>query len=277
MSKELLRVNFSGGRSSAMMAYIIKNFDKYDKYKKIFMFANTGKELEQTLKFVDQCDKHFGLDLVWVEAKVNPKKGKVTKYKIVDYKTASREGEPFISVIQKYGLPSRLRRHCTRELKIRPMDFYMKEFAIPDFKTAIGIRYDEPKRLRKLPNVIYPLNEFRITEFMVREFWRKMPFDLDLKDYEGNCDLCFLKSTRKKLTILAENPKIADWWLTIENLYCDDKQKILDVYRNRSINDLVEMAKNFDNLVIDSYESGKLQPNLFTYKDANDINCFCGI
>lgn len=277
MNREVLRINFSGGRSSAMMAYIIKNHSKYDKYHKVFMFANTGKELEETLKFVDQCDKHFDLNLIWVEAKVNNEKGKVTKHKIVDFETASRKGEPFQDVIHKYGLPSRLRRHCTREMKIRPLDSYMKENYGKDFKIALGIRHDELKRIGNISNIIYPLYENRIDEFMVRKFWDAMPFDLNLKDFQGNCDLCFLKSTRKKLTILNENPEIADWWLSMENLYADEKQEIFDVYRNRSVDDLAEMAQNFDNLVIDAYESGKLQPNLFTYKDADDIDCFCGV
>jgi hypothetical protein len=42
---------------------------------------------------------------------------------------------------------------------------------------------------------------------MVREFFGASRIDLGLKDYEGNCDLCFKKSLKKRLTIIKENPE----------------------------------------------------------------------
>ena len=91
---KLLVCTFSGGRTSAFMGQFLNTYDKYKDYDKVFLFANTGKEKEETLKFIDQCDKQWNLNVVWLEAKINKEKGKGTVYKIVDFKTASRRTRP---------------------------------------------------------------------------------------------------------------------------------------------------------------------------------------
>ena len=64
-----LLVSFSGGETSAYMSkWLIEN--KSDHYEMVFVFANTGEEAEETLQFVDQCDKTWDLNMVWVEALV---------------------------------------------------------------------------------------------------------------------------------------------------------------------------------------------------------------
>ena len=275
MKKNIL-ISFSGGRTSAFMATFIKKLPKYNNCNLLYVFANTGKESEATLKFVDDCDKAFDLGVVWIEADVQPTKGKGTKYKIVDYKTASRNGEPFEAVIKKYGLPSKLYRHCTRDLKEVPIHKYAKEiFGGSNYVTAIGIRADEQHRLSIKPNIIYPLaKDIQVDEKFIRNWWSQQNFDLDLKDYEGNCDLCFLKSVRKKKTLISENPSIQDWWQLMEIKYGANNQQLFDVYRNLSIPDLVNLAKQPFNKAIDKKELRDSQQDLF---DADDIefDCFC--
>lgn len=46
----------------------------------------------------------------------------------------------------------------------------------------------------------------------INKFWMNQPFDLMLKSYEGNCDLCFKKSLNKLKTIAIENPFLCRWW-----------------------------------------------------------------
>mgnify|MGYP003315140703 CR=1 FL=1 len=92
--KTKLLVSFSGGETSGYMAHWLKT-NMQDKYEMVFIFANTGQENEETLKFADQCDKQFNLNLVWLGAKINQELGKGTRWNIVTYKTASRNGEPF--------------------------------------------------------------------------------------------------------------------------------------------------------------------------------------
>lgn len=118
---------------------------------------------------------------------------------------------------------------------------------------ALGIRLDEPKRLTPKPNIIYPLHrEFPTTKLIVNQWWSKQQFDLQLKDYEGNCDLCWKKSKRKILTLLLENPSRMHWWNTMELKYGDyiptgqssHRQLPITFFRdNESVLELLEESK----------------------------------
>ena len=55
-------ISFSGGRTSAFMAKFCKEY--YCNDNLLFCFANTGKEREETLDFVHQCDKQFDLNVL---------------------------------------------------------------------------------------------------------------------------------------------------------------------------------------------------------------------
>ena len=95
-----LVISFSGGKTSGFMTkYLLEN--KRDEYDEIIVtFANTGQEREETLEFVDRCDKEFGFNTVWLEALVNQELGKGTRHTIVNFETASRSGEPFEEYIK---------------------------------------------------------------------------------------------------------------------------------------------------------------------------------
>lgn len=86
-------------------------------------------------------------------------------------------------------------------------------------------------------------------------FWKQQPFDLQIKDYEGNCKLCHKKSRRKLLTQIVESPQDIPWVKTMEVKYehlksgkkqrSGKKDKIpVRFYRgNESIDDLIEESK----------------------------------
>lgn len=269
-----LLISFSGGRTSAFMAKMLFENPKYKDFKKLVVFANTGKEKESTLKFVNDCDKAFNLDVVWIEADINQEKGKGTNYKVVSFETAKRNGEPFEQLISKYGIPSKYYRHCTRDLKEIPIHKFAKTVFEGNYLTAIGIRADEKHRLSSDPMKVYPLAEIGIDEITVRNFWERQSFDLELKDYEGNCDFCFLKSKRKRLTLLTEQPNISDWWHEMEIKYSNEKQSKFDAMRSLSISDLVELAKQPFTKAIDLHELRK-QQNSFDFDMDLEHDCFC--
>lgn len=209
-----LVISFSGGETSAYMAQWLKA-NKAKDYDRIFcVFANTGQENEETLKFVDQCDKHFGLNVHWIEAVTHPGKRKGCTHKSVTFGSASRNGEPFEEVIRKYGIPNQAYPHCTRELKLQPIKSWLKSMGITDYHMAIGIRADEIDRMQadaKDKGLIYPLVKLMITKPRVNEFWSNMPFRLNLTGYQGNCKWCWKKSLRKHLTLMNESPEIYDF------------------------------------------------------------------
>lgn len=268
-----LLISFSGGRTSALMAYIIMNHEKFKGYQKVCVFANTGKELEKTLAFVDRCDREFKLNCVWVEADVQHGQKKGSRHRIVDFASASREGQPFEEVIKKYGVPNQKFPHCTRELKLNPIASYMKSLGHDSWTSAIGLRFDEARRITnelyangdatvvKRPK-FYPLFHLGIKADHVQEFWSKMPFDLGLKSYQGNCDLCWKKSLKKKLRILKEEPKIAQWYISMEKKYGDNEvfnehsEQIKYTFhrKGQSTEDLLEISKGDIESFVDPYD-----------------------
>lgn len=222
--KERYQISFSGGRTSAYMTKML--LDHYsDKYNFIVTFANTGKEDEKTLEFINNCDKYFGFNTVWLEAVVNPEKQKGTTHKIVTFEAASRNGEPFREVIKKYGIPNKSYPHCTRELKLQPMASYLRSIGIDskDIFTAIGIREDETRRVNKKANdvkITYPLIDlFPSDKQDVLNWWSKQKFDLGLDEWDGNCKGCFKKSFKKIFKQLDSDPTILNFHIEMENKY----------------------------------------------------------
>jgi len=246
----------------------------YPEYNYIFLFANTGKEREETLRFVDYCDKRWDLGVVWLEAKVHPEMGVGTTYKVVSYETASRNGEPFKAMIDKYGLPNKSAPICTKELKTRPLDKWVRDNVSGPWKYVIGMRADERGRTQgqRAAVSIYPMvTLFPTFEVQVRNFWAGQPYDLELKDYEGNCDLCWKKSRRKRLTILEENPHIAEQWQKWE----ENSEYVFD-RDGFSIARLLEYAERGKfHRAVDLLEVQE-DRNLFTNIDA-ESSCFCRV
>jgi hypothetical protein len=256
MKRKNLFVSFSGGETSAYMAYWLKK-NKSKEYNMVFVFANTGQENEQTLEFIEKCDKEWGLNVVWIEAEVNPKKGKPTWYNIVNFKTASRNGKPFEKGISKFGIPNMVNNWCTRDLKLYPMTKYIKYgLGWDEYQTAIGIRIDEIDRIskhRKENNLIYPLvSEHPTNKAKINLFWRDQNFRLQLKSYEGNCKACWKKTKNKLLTIAIEKPEYFDWVqkmeLQYENFVPEGKKNSMVkpvrwFRKNTTVQDLFNFAK----------------------------------
>lgn len=183
----------------------------------VVAFANTGKEREETLEFVRDCETNFGIKIWWVE--YVPEK---PLYRLVNFETASRNGEPFEAFTKRSNyLPNAVQRICTGGLKIKPMNRLMKKhFGFLTYEKYMGIRADEKSRWLKLKETAYmPLYEIGITKQQVRAFWDAQSFDLKIKDGWGNCDLCFQKGRAyagKLVKLIREEPERADWWIKME-------------------------------------------------------------
>lgn len=277
--KELLVCTFSGGRTSAFMSQYIVNSSKYDNYDKLFIFANSGKERQETLDFINECDTQWNLDIIWLEAKIYETKGVGTSYNIVDYKTADRTGVVFETMLKKYPMPNAFASNCTRELKLKPIEKYVKDLGYKNYTTALGIRYDERHRksLKAKENkIIYPLcDDIKVDSTFIRKWWDSQCFDLQLKDYEGNCDLCFKKSVRKRMTLIKENKDIAKWWIDMESKYGDEVVPRFDLRSNLSVEEIVKKAQEPFQSVEDVYELSKKQVSIFNEDLDYETDCFC--
>lgn len=206
-----------------MTKMLIDNFS--DQYDFIVTFANTGLENEKTLEFVNNCDKYFGFNTVWLEAVINDGKGNGTSHKIVTFETATRDNSIFEQMIKKYGIPNKKYPHCTRELKLQPMASYLRSIGEHQnkIKTALGIRVDEMRRVsekHESVNIAYPLvHDFPTDKQDVLDWWAKQPFDLGLEEWDGNCRGCFKKSFKKIFKQLDNDCAAIDFHVRMEQRY----------------------------------------------------------
>jgi 3'-phosphoadenosine 5'-phosphosulfate sulfotransferase (PAPS reductase)/FAD synthetase len=220
-------LSFSGGRTSA---YLLKQvLDAHGGQlpgNVIPCFANTGKEMPQTLDFVRDCGERWKVPIVWLE--YDPARDPQRQFRIVDHKSASREGEPYEALLRKRQyLPNPVTRFCTTQLKIRVLRDYARSLGWEHWSNAVGLRYDEARRVAKIKEqrerweTIAPLYDARVTKEDVAAFWAAQPFDLGLpsvggKTPAGNCDLCFLKSAKTISALIRQDPSRADWWILME-------------------------------------------------------------
>jgi 3'-phosphoadenosine 5'-phosphosulfate sulfotransferase (PAPS reductase)/FAD synthetase len=226
------RLAFSGGRTSGyLVRQVVDAFGGSLPDDVVVTFANTGREVPETLDFVRECGDRWKFRIRWVEYRRGP--GPAVKpdcgqpkigchgFAEVDYATASRDGEPFAAIIDVKAdfraeakgeppvLPNPTDRWCSAELKARTMDRFMRSIGYDEWTAVVGIRADEAKRAVSLRRndtakvkYVCPLVDAGVTEADVLRFWKSQPFDLALPNhptlgtYEGNCDGCFLKRRR---------------------------------------------------------------------------------
>lgn len=237
----------------------------------VVCFANTGKEEEATLRFVRDCGVNWNVPITWVEYRADG-------YAVVDFDTASRNGEPFEAIIKKRNyLPNPVTRFCTVELKIRAMHKHLKALGWTEWDQFVGIRADEPRRVAKIrarpsPEIVaetmcLPLADAEITVHDVAEFWDSQPFNLELPTYKGrtlagNCDLCFLKPANQVASLIAQKPERAIWWAGMEALALASKPSGAVFRSDRP--SYAAMLKNAENQID------------FVGHDEEAISCFCG-
>jgi 3'-phosphoadenosine 5'-phosphosulfate sulfotransferase (PAPS reductase)/FAD synthetase len=281
-------ISFSGGRTSAFMLYkVLEAHDgKLPDDVKV-TFANTGKEMPQTLDFVQACSDNWGVPITWLESEIKPVDDPTPQkkfsygYRIVNHATASRNGEPFANMLEakKYA-PSSTARFCTQDLKVKPMVSFLLDSGYEEYEPwleLLGIRYDEKIRAAKMHNKIRdkqllwcPLYFDGVVKEDIQRFWDEQNFNLALPSVNGvtdwgNCDLCFLKGRNIRLSIMRERPDLADWWV--------EQEEKMQEYRPTK---WVAGKSPFGG---SSYKEMKVfatdQMNLFDFDDES-IPCFCG-
>ena len=220
-------ISFSGGRTSAYMLWRVLEANGGLPAEAKVIFCNTGREEEATLKFVFESQNQWGVDITWLEYRQG------AQFEKVCFSKASRNGEPFDAVIKQRepSLPNGRSRYCSSELKTRTMHRYLRSIGWTEWDSFVGIRADEPRRVAKFhannhpegahESVYLPLATAAISAFDVADFWKKQLFDLELpnnngKTMHGNCDLCYLKPASQVLSLIAEKPERAAWWIKHE-------------------------------------------------------------
>lgn len=267
-------ISFSGGRTSAYMLWRVLQANGGLPDDAVVCFANTGKEDEATLRFVQDCSEQWNVPITWLEYQWHEDTSQ--RWRIVDFKTASRNGEPFEAAIRsRRYLPNPVTRFCTTLMKIRPFAKYLKTIG-PEWQQMVGIRADEQRRVAKIRarpveegfDRIMPLADAGVTKEDVGRFWSSNDFDLQLPNvngvtYHGNCDLCFLKGANQIFSLIREKPERAVWWASMESMVSDMTQKKSGAVFRSDRPDYAQML-----------QFSKDQADMFG--DEETIPCFCG-
>lgn len=221
-------ISFSGGRTSGYMLWrILQSHGGTLPADVHVCFANTGKEREETLRFVHECATRWGVQVRWLEwMTLATGKFFAERFEEVGYNSASRQGEPFEALIAATGsLPGPMQRFCSGQLKQRTLENFMRANGLTHYCNAIGLRADEKVRVDRVitpegknsrVRVVAPLYDAGITNRDVRAFWAEQDFDLQLLPFEGNCDACFLKARPKLFEVERLRPGTLKWWSDYE-------------------------------------------------------------
>ena len=209
-----IQISFSGGRTSAFMLHQIVKANNGIPDRCKVVFSNTGREMPETLDFVDAVGRHLDVEITWVE---DAKRNGNTLFDVVSYETASRVGEPFSRLIdRKKSCPDQSKRFCTEHLKILPARRYLMSLGWKSWTNTIGIRADEAQRLKpsqdKRVTRWFPLADDGVSKNDVLSFWSKQSFDLMVPKGLGNCDGCFLKSEATLAALSRDYPERSAWW-----------------------------------------------------------------
>ena len=258
-----VQIAFSGGRTSGYMLHKILEANGNLPDRVQVTFQNTGREMPQTLDFVAETARHWGVIITWLQYTAQK-----PFFEIVEYQDADREGGPFEALINKRKfLPNQKIRFCTIELKIRTAKRYLVSQGWKHWTSAIGFRYDEKTRVMKPQpkdrwTTWTPLYDAKISRHDIADFWSKQPYDLRLPNIRGNCwlgncDGCFLKSEANIGAFTRDYPARAAWWEDMESLV-DGLTKTRDVarfskrYSRASMRDFMERQCDMSQLSVEN-------------------------
>jgi hypothetical protein len=238
-----VQIAFSGGRTSAYMLHqILEANGGLPEDRVEVTFQNTGREMPQTLDFVAEVSRRWGVMITWLEyRKEKP------LFAVVGYQGASRNGEPFDALIsKKQALPNQHKKWCSAQLKTLTVKRYLvRDRRWRQWHSAVGFRADEGHRPAFPDNratAWFPLRAAGIGRADIAAFWRRQPFDLALplvngKTVGGNCDGCFLKSEAFLSALARDMPLRHAWW---ESHECARRHQFSDRYSRRELREFME-------------------------------------
>ena len=199
-------VSFSGGRTSAYLCKLM--IEKFGRENVDFIYMDTGAEHTKTYEFIRNVNREFNLNLICLRGDFSKPLGGGVGYSVVDISSANPDLTPFKKMIGKYGVPYIGGMFCTDRMKLKPFKKYCDDkYGKKNYETWLGIRADEPKRLTPKPLIKYMAEICEDEKEDVLNWWSKMPFDLGLDEWSGNCEFCPKKSNLKLAASQRDSPE----------------------------------------------------------------------
>ena len=193
MTNERHILGISGGRDSAALAvYMRQNHPDIDME---YFFTDTGKELPEVYDFLNRLEGFLGKRI----NRLNPDRD-------------------FDFWLAEYGhfLPSAKTRWCTRQLKLRPLNLWLRDDLEKGVvvHSYVAIRADEPNRSgykSQHPNMLvrFPLRDAGIDKAGVVDLLK----DTDIGEPEyyrwrsrSGCTFCFFQQKIEWVRLMEEHP-----------------------------------------------------------------------
>ena len=204
-------VSFSGGRTSAFLAATLLELldGEVD-----FIFMDTGAEHPKTYEFIQRCDDWFGLGLVCLRGDFDQPLGEAHGYTVVPVEDIRADNAPFAQMMKKYGTPTVHGAWCTSRMKEEVHDKYCNDvYGKGQYATWIGIRADEPRRLKRMgrdPELRFLAEISDAGKEDILAWWKTQPFDLEIPEHLGNCVFCIKKSVAKLAKATNEEPELME-------------------------------------------------------------------
>ena len=183
-------LGLSGGKDSAALAIYIK--DQYpDIHQRMeYFFSDTGAELKEAYEFLDRLETYLG--------------------KEINRLSTGREFDHWLKVHNDM-LPSTRQRWCTRTMKIKPFEQFVKDDPVVSY---IGIRADEDREgyISQKPTIkaVFPL----IDDGLVKDdIFRLLDESVGIPEYykwrsRSGCYFCFFQRQDEWLGLKENHPEL---------------------------------------------------------------------
>lgn len=202
-------VSFSGGRTSAYLVHLMEQKRVSENLNVKYVFMDTGAEHPKTYEFIRNVVRQWNIDLVCLRLVVDPKLGNANSYRVMNVDEICADLQPWVDACGKYGTPYVHGEFCTRTMKLEPFERYCKENYPDGYHSWLGIRADEPRRLKPRDGVSYLADISDFDKQDILDWWREQPFDLDIPEHLGNCVFCIKKGINKIALAARDEPEMA--------------------------------------------------------------------
>ncbi|QZI87782.1 Dam methyltransferase with PAPS reductase domain [Vibrio phage 44E38.1] len=234
-------VSFSGGRTSAYLVHLMEQKRKLEGWDVRYLFMDTGAEHPKTYEFIRNVTSEFKIDLVCLRTKFNPELGKANSFDVIDIKDCKPDLKPWVDMLSKYGTPYNPGgAFCTDRMKLVPFKKYCDQsFGKGNYKTWLGIRADEPKRLKPREDAEYLASISDFEKEDILDWWEEQSFNLEIPEHLGNCVFCIKKGINKVALAIKDEPTLCKQFqavLEADTVRTVEKRKSpkLEMYRGRN-------------------------------------------
>jgi hypothetical protein len=214
-------LGISGGKDSAALAVFIK--DKYPELseKMEYFFTDTGSELKEVYEFLDKLESFLGKEVIRLSS-----------------------GKPFEHWLKVHNdfLPSPRQRWCTRVMKIKPFEEFIKDDPVISY---VGIRADENREgyISQKEN-IRPVFPFVEDGVMKADVFGILDRSVGVPEYykwrsRSGCYFCFFQRQDEWLGLKRNHPDLFEKAKEIEVTSGDGFTWV----QNRNLDEVVEHAE----------------------------------